>query len=407
MKRIVAFVLALLVSAATARAQSFRPPDPLAKPWVGAKMNLGPIYFAPTFELRDIGIDNNVFNDEANPKNDLTGTLGMRSLIGIHFGETFVLSIAQGSSYIYFRRYRSERSIDSTLNATLELRTRVIRPWIRFDTVKTSLRSGVEVDARAERKLPNFDFGVDFSNLYRMGVSAAARRSKLRYKDTEVFDSINLSEALDSQSDSVQGLLRYELTDLSDLLVGVDYVRDRFSKSPLRDNDSYYAYAGIRTKTGAMFTGSATVGYRQQKHNDPSIPSFKGVTANVDVSMIPNELFRVDLTGMRDLGYTYQLEYPYFIQNGGGISVTNRWSESFDIMATARATWLNYDKTMAGLSAPHTDRTLVFSIGPGYYIGGSGGMRLGVQYERAQRSSPISSRNYVTNRITTSYRLSF
>lgn len=407
MRRLALIVLALLVSATTARAQSFRPPDPLAKPWVGAKMNLGPIYFAPTFELRDIGRDNNVFNDESNPKSDLTGTLGMRSLIGLHFGEMFVLQITQGSSYIYFRRYRSERSIDSGLSATVELRTRVMRPWIRFDTVKTSLRSGVEVDARAERKLPNFDFGVDFSNLYRMGISAAARRSKLRYKDTEVFDSTNLSEALDSQTDSVQGLLRYELTDLSDLLVGVDYVRDRFTKSPLRDNDSYYAYAGIRTKTGATFTGSATVGFRQQKHNDPAIPNFKGVIANVDVSVIPNELFRIDLGGSRDLGYTYQLEYPYFIQNGGTFTITNRWSEHFDIIASGKATWLNYDKTMAGLSSPHTDRTVVFSVGPGYYVGGGGGMRLGIQYERAQRSSPIASRNYVTNRITTSYRLSF
>ena len=407
MSRVASLVAAVLWLAVPAAAQSFRPPDPASRPWETTQVKFGPLYFAPTFELTNVGVDNNVFNTETNQKNDLTGTLGMRSLIGLHFGDALAFQVVQDNRYIYFRRERSERSIDSGLTFVLEYRTRVFRPWVRWDKQKTSQRTGVEIDARAERKTPNFDFGADFTSSFRLGVSTAARRSKLRYADTEVFDSTNLSEVLDSQSDAYQGFLRYELTDLSDLIFGVDYARDRFTKSPLRDNDSYYYYGGIRTKQGATFVGSATVGYRQQRHKDPSVPDFTGLTANVDVSLVPNEFFRLDLNGGRDLGYSYQEQYPYFVQQTGGGTLTNRLAEHFDVVASARAIWLRYDETMAGLKDPHTDRTLVIGIGTGYYVGGGNGTRLGILFERAQRVSPIANRNYLTNRFSTNYRFSF
>lgn len=407
MSRIATFVAVALLLAVPAAAQSFRPPDPFSKPWETAQVKFGPIYVAPTFELRNVGVDDNVFNDPASPRNDLTGTLGMRSLVGLHFGDAVSFQIVQDNSYIYFRRYRSERSIDNGLSFVLEFRSRVFRPWVRFEKQKTSQRAGLEIDERAERKTPNFDFGVDVTSGFRLGASFAARRSKLRYADTEFYDLTNLSEALDSQSDAYQGFLRYELSDLSDFIVGVDYLRDRFTKSPLRDNDSFYYYAGVRTKTGATIVGSATAGIRQQKHTDPRVPDFKGIIADVDLALVPNEFVRLDLNGGRDLGYSYQEKYPYFVQQTGGGTLTNRFSDHLDVVASARATWLRYDETMAGLKDPRTDRTVVLGIGTGYFLGGGSGTRLGILFERAQRVSPIADRNYVTNRFSSNYRFSF
>lgn len=391
-----------------AAAQSFRPPDPLARPWSTAQINLGPVYFAPTFELSGVGIDNNVFNDEANPKSDLTGTLGMRSLVGIHFGEAIVLQVIQGNSYIWYRRYTSERSIDNNLGATLEWRTRFVRPWVRWERTKTSQRVGLEIDERAERKTPNFDFGADINAAFRLGVSFAGKRSRLRYKDTEVTsDGVNLSETLDNQSDSYQVFLRYQLTDFSDFVIGADYLRDRFSKSPLRDNDGLNYYAGLRMNQGAMFSGGATVGFRQQHHLDKSVPNFNGLTASIDLGVTPSEYLRLELGGGRDIGYSYQEQYPFFVQEGANATITNRFAEHVDLVASAKATWLHYNETITGLKDPHTDRTLVLGVGMGYFVGSGNGTRLGILFERAQRVSPIDARNYVTNRISSNYRFSF
>ena len=407
MRRVTSFVAIVLGLAVPASAQSFRPPDPLARPWAKAQLNLGPIYFAPTFELKDVGIESNVFNDDANPKSDLTGKLGLRSLIGVHFGEGLVFQVSQSNYYVYFRRYASERSIEADLGLTLEYRTRAFRPWIRWNRVKSAQRTGVEVDARAERKVPTFDLGADFTGTFRLGVSGAARRTRLQYADTEMYEGVNLAQTLNGQSDAVQGYLRYAMTDLSDFIVGTDYLRDRFYESTKRDNDSYYYYAGVQTKEGATFVGSATAGMRTQKHKDPTVPNFQGFIANIGVGVVPSEYLRIDLNGARDIGYSYQEKYPYFVEESAGATVTNRFAERMDLVLAARATWLRYNETIDGLKDPYTDRTVVLGIGTGFFLGGGTGARIGILFERWARVSPIADRNYVSNRISSSYRLSF
>lgn len=401
----IAFVL-LMAGASPAVAQTFRPPDPLARPWATAKMNIGPIYFAPTFELSNIGVDNNVFNQEDAPVSDITGTLGMRSLIGIRAGETFLLQVTQNNSYNYYRRYRSERSIDNNLTVVLEMRTRFFRPWARLSRMKSSQRMGFEIDERAERKTPVIDFGADINAAFRLGVSFAGRSGKLQFKDTETFNGQNLSEALDQKNDAYQGLLRYQLTELSELLIGADYTRDRFQKSPDRDNDSRYYYGGLRIKTGATFTGTATAGYREQIHRVSAVPDFKGVTADVQLTVAPSEAFKVDLTGTRDMGYSYLIEYPYIVEEGGSLQFTNRFSEHFDAVLLGRARSLIYDVTMTGEKKPLTERTYVGGLGAGYFPGG-GAMRIGFIFERWQRNSPTDGRSFRDNRLSSNYRLSF
>jgi len=407
MSRVASLVVIVLGLALPAAAQTFRPPDPLSRPWAAAQLNLGAFYFAPTFELRDVGVDSNVFNDDANPKSDLTGKLGLRSLIGVHFGEGLIFQVSQNNYYVYYRRYASERSIEADLGLTLEYRTRAFRPWVRWDRVKSAQRTGTEIDTRAERRVPVLDFGADFTGTFRLGLSTAARRSQLEYADHEEYDGTNLSETLNGQSSIVQGFLRYEMTDHSDLTGGLDYTQDVFDRSTVRGNDGYYQYAGIQTTTGATLAGSATVGFRQQHHNDPTVPDFKGIIANIGVGFIPSEYLRVDVDGRRDVGYSYQAKYPYFLEEGTGLSITNRFAERMDLVLSGRATWLKYDETMEGLKDPYTDRTVVPGIGTGFFAGGGFGSGVGILFERYARGSPIPDRNYVSTRFSSNYRFSF
>ncbi len=407
MSRIGQMAVVVVLIAAPVSAQSFRPPDPTSRPWATAKMNIGPIYFAPTFELSGVGVDKNVFNDEQFPKSDITGRLGMKSLIGVHFGESFVLQVTQNNTYSYYRRYRSERSIDSGLNFTLEYRTRFFRPWVRWDKVKTSQRLGFEIDARAERKTPVFDFGADVNAAFRLGVSVGAKRNRLRFKDTEEFRGQNLSQSLDQTSEAYQGFVRYQLTELSDLIGGGEYTKDRFPNSPDRDNDSRYYYGGLRIKSGATFTGTATVGYREQAHKKSAVPDFKGVTTDVVMSAAPSEAFKLDVTGNRDIGYSYLAEYPFLIEEGAMATITNRFAEHLDLVVSARGRWLRYDLTMTGAHQPRTETTSVFGLGSGYFVGGGTGTRLGLLYERWDRRSPVDGRSFHDNRFSTNYRFSF
>jgi hypothetical protein len=77
----VGLVLGLVASAA---AQGWTEPNPSADPWEKASMKLGPVFLAPKFELQNLGVDNNVFRDETNPKQDLTGTIDVATIFGAH-----------------------------------------------------------------------------------------------------------------------------------------------------------------------------------------------------------------------------------------------------------------------------------------------------------------------------------
>jgi hypothetical protein len=407
MSRIGKIAFVMLLAASPAFAQTFSPPDSKVRPWSTAKMNIGPIYFAPTFELSNLGVDNNVYNDEDNPVNDITGTLGMRSLVGVHYGESLILQVTQNNQYNYFRRERSERSIDNNLSVVLEMRTAFFRPWARWNRTKSSQRLGFEIDERAEKKTPVFDFGADINAAFRLGVSVAARRGRLRFKDTETYKGQNLSDVLDQQNDIYQGLLRYQLTEFSEIVVGGDYQRDRFSRAPERDNDSQYYYGGLRIKTGTIFTGNAMVGYRQQKHTITGVPDFSGVTADIALTAAPSEAFKLEIGGTRDVTYSYLPEYPFILDEGASAVLTNRFAQHFDWVGSARGRFLSYDKTVTGASKPIQERTYVLGLGTGYYIGGGTGARIGFMFERWQRTSPVDGRSFKDNRISSNYRFAF
>ena len=76
--------LLLLLVASPVAAQEWRPPDPKADPWRDARLRIGPIFLNPTFQIKDLGVDDNVFNDTpGGERQDLTGTLSMTSLVGL------------------------------------------------------------------------------------------------------------------------------------------------------------------------------------------------------------------------------------------------------------------------------------------------------------------------------------
>ena len=90
--------LALAPSPAAAQSDSDRP-----------SLRLGPVEFRPRLVFRDVGIDNNVFNEHTNPKRDFTLTASPDLEISTHPGR-LRLAYTSAADFVYFRKYTSERS---------------------------------------------------------------------------------------------------------------------------------------------------------------------------------------------------------------------------------------------------------------------------------------------------------
>jgi hypothetical protein len=402
----VAGIVLLLLSAGPVSAQDWKAPDPKAEPWRDAKLKIGPVFFNPTFQIKDFGVDDNVYNDPARPTQDLTGTLAMESLAGLHI-RALLVTVKQSNSYIWFRRERSERSIDGGLKAVAELRLGRIRPWATIERAKTHARGGYEIDARAGRDLPAYDFGSDIRFGWRLGASIGYRSQDVEYAEGETFDGTDLGAALNNTTDQLRGFARYELGTFTSLIAGAERSRERFVTNTLKNADALYYFGGLESSSDAPLGLNLRVGWKEQRHKDPSVPDFKGLVLRGGTTFTVGEFMRLSFDGMRDTGMSYDEVYPYFVEEGGGFNSYIRFAEHFDLKFDAKSSWLKYSKTVTGAEAARTDRTVVAGAEFGYFLGGISGTRVGIRYEYAERTSPIAQKNYVRSRFYSDFRLSF
>lgn len=400
-------VLLFGVAVGTASAQGWTPPDPKAEPWRDARLRLGPFFFNPTFQIKDFGVDDNVFNDVPGAeRRDLTGTLAMNSQAGLQV-KAFLLTADQANSYIWFRRYTSERSVDGALRLTGQLRLGVLRPWASWERAETHSRGGFEIDARAGRETPAWEVGTDLRLGWRLGATGSYRVRKLRYAEGEEFDGVDLREALDHKAEEFRGFGRLELTEFTHATAGVDYSRTRYTFTPIRDSDDRYYYAGVSSSADARLSLSLKAGWYEQKHTDPAVRGYRGLIANGSVGFILGDVMRVELAGDRGIGMSYEEIYPFYIEQGGSVRTTIRFTSYFDLKFDATGKWLRYKETVTEQDAPRLDRSAVLGGEFGYYLGGATGTRLGIRYEYAERVSPVDFRNYARSRFYSDFRLSF
>ncbi len=182
--------------------------------------------------------------------------------------------------------------------------------------------------------------------------------------------------------------------------------RDKFTTDHLRDGQTLWYFVGFRTHAAAALPGYFNIGIKEQRHTDPTVPNFRGLVMGSAVTVIAADRVKLDLTGRRDIAYSYDNAFPFYIEQGGGVTATGRLSTRFDVIAGAREEWLEYRQTVGTPVAPRTDRTLVTDIGFLYTMGG-GASHFGLTLEQTRRKSPLAQKNYRTRQVLSNVKFSF
>jgi hypothetical protein len=407
--RLMSVVCVMAALAQPAYGQVWAPPDP-AEPWTNAKMKMGPIFVAPSFDLRNVGIDNNVFRDETNPKQDLTATISVNTKFGAHF-KALSLIFNQDNRYLWFRRYTSERSIDGGLGGILELRTRPFRPWLSWSKAKTHERQGYEIDARAGRETPSLETGADVRFGPRTGMTMSIRQQETRYDEGEFFDEVDLKEALDNRVTfgHINGSWAY--TQFTNVVGGFEWTRQKFLLNPLRSNDQLSYFAGFEARGDTPVVGKLQIGFKEQRLDDPQLKDLKEVIVHGNLTTIAADRFQLVVTGDRDISFSYDDDFPFYIENGASLTVTTRVSTRLDLITGARAELLVYSenyKEGVHLLSSRKDLYTAASLGFLYKMGGTeSGSAFGLTLEQAQRASPIDGKDFNNRRVLTNIKLSF
>ena len=308
--RIAAFVIMISLHVLPATAQD--PPDAVAT----APIRVGPLGFGPRLAFTNIGIDTNVFNEAENPKQDFTLTASPGVELWLRTGKG-MLSAQGRMDLAYFAKYSDQTSVSSSVSGEYEYRFNRVRPLVSFTSLNSRGRPGYEIDARVRSHQDNILAGVDLRLAGKSYLQFDYRLESTLYTEDAVFDGQKLDRSLNRTVRAVEAVFRHKLTPMTTWVVEASSEQERFEFTTSRNSNSGRVSAGFELGRFALIRGSAFVGFRSLASADGgTIPSFRGVTADVDVSYTAPTQTRMSLQTRRDIQYSYDQASPYYVQTG-------------------------------------------------------------------------------------------
>jgi len=272
-------MFAVLLTAGTASAQvvSSQPVEDLRK---NARVHVGPFYFTPTVQLRDVGIDGNVFNGPDDPKSDVMFNLSPRTELWVPIARRALFSATGAADLVWYAKYRSERSVDPQLTGRVDVYLHRLTLFARNAYVNTRQRFNAEVDLRARHLENTTSAGASYRVSPKLSVEVAGRLAITRFDADAVFLGSNLRDTLNHTTTGVNVTARHRVTPLTTVVLDLERSGDRFPYDSHRNTDTLRILPGVEFKPRALIRGSAHVGFRRFTPADASaLSGYSGLVA--------------------------------------------------------------------------------------------------------------------------------
>ena len=389
-------LLAVLLTAAAvlpAAAQIAPPADP-DTPLIQA----GPVGISPTLLLRDVGRDENVFNDRVDPKGDFTFSLLPRAEL-LFKPRALRLSYVASTEYVYYRKYESERSTNLSSAVRADLSLGWFHPFVLASGTSTRQRLNQEVDVRARHHERVYEGGFGIRAGTRLTLGASARTTRLRF-DEALFRGENLTASFDSDRDAIDGSVGLQLTPFTSFTLVASREQQRFNIARERDSDSLRITPTFSFSPEAVLNGSIAIGYRKFSPRSSTIPGYAGFVATATIGTTLWNRHHLDMMFTRDVRYSYERDTPYYLATGGNVTMISQLGGPFDLRLTGAWQSLDYRGIRGGAIGEHpgTDTFTSYGGGLGYRIRDQ--LRLGFNTEWSGRDSQLSlDREYRNRRI--------
>jgi hypothetical protein len=366
-----------------------------------ARLRLGPVYVTPTLELRDIGVDTNVYNESSDdPIKDfvLTAVPVFVATVG---PPRAGLSIRSATSFVYFAQQASERSVNQDLTFTARGTFGRITPFAEFYYLNTRERVTFEVDARARRVEQRATGGVVFALTPKVSVDAHGEYWQNAFDSDFVYDTFGLAAELNRKSQMVGGSLGYKLTPLTSISVLGEAAEIRFKEATFRDTDTRLMSVAVDLNPRALIAGSARVGYQRFRPLNANVPAFDGLVGSAAVSYRLRSRTSLRFTFDRHTEFSYYVVEPYYVLDSYGVAVRRQVVPQWDVelnVSRGSHRYLRLLQVETDKEEGHREILLIGGVTLGYDIGPRTRMTVGVVYQD-RRSDFSDDRRYDGFRI--------
>ena len=299
-----------------------------------ARMRLGALYLTPSLTLDRLGVETNVFQSP-DPEQDFVVAASPRLDAGLALPRRAVLAASVTAGADYYARFSGERSINPDVSALLNVPAGRLRFFAGARYLNTRRRPEFELFLRARRVLDEMHGGVEVDLSRSFSVELRGLRERVRFDTDQYVAGSRLYPALNRDETSGAATLRWRRTALSTFTVDTEVRRVRFLRDPARDNDSVMARVGAEFHPRALVSGAGWVGMRRIDVLGPALPDQAGLIARADLSFFLGERTRLTFLAERDVRYSYEFNWPYYVLNLYGVRVERRLSGRLDLTGQA------------------------------------------------------------------------
>jgi hypothetical protein len=356
-------------------------------------LTFGPLRLTPSLVLKEMGVDDNVFNEPVNPKHDFTFTVTPQATVVFRV-RRLRLGYVTATDYVYYRTYRSERGTNVSSSARLDFDLGNLKPYATIQGLNSKSRVNTEIDARARHRDLQYGAGVAVKLASRTSLVINGSQGKISYEPDATFRGVELRRGFDGRKRTVEGGLAIILTPLTTFTMSVAREQQRFQLSPDRDSNSWRVSPTLTFSPTGLLRGSASVGYRRFHTLSPALPDYSGLVSLVTLGATIYGRHQVQALFSRDVQYSYDLTTDYYVGTGGTLIWTLAVVGPIDVRGTGGRYLMDYRG--GGAEKPGSDRTTIYGGGLGYRF--SNRARLGANVEWSRRDSIRSADRGFRNR---------
>jgi hypothetical protein len=372
-----------------------------AEPTSGV-LRLGPLRVAPGLTIREIGTDDNVFNESVDPKRDfvMAGTPDVSVFTRLRFVQ---ISAYAGSDMQYYQTYESERSIGHSLKGRVDLIAARLFPFFGAGQVHNRMRPNGEIDVRADIQNNELSGGLGYEVSANSQVFAAVIETDVDYQDA-FEDGVSLEQSLTHGGTEYMGGLKTALTPLLTMQLRGTLKKDKFKFEPTRNGETWSGTASFSFDRDAFINGIATFGYQDYQPDDPLVSEYRGLTASVALAYPLLEIGRFNLGYQHGIDYSFDVQEGYYVNNSFSLAYTQRLFGEVDLQVQGTRATFDYGQREGSQARQDTLDSVNGNLG--YNLRNRS--RVALNYEFTERESPaIAARNYVRRRIFLSWLVAF
>jgi hypothetical protein len=400
-RRAAMLMAALLVAAPSARAQGNVGAGPMTgtlaetEPTSGV-LTLGWVKIAPGMVIREIGRDDNVFNEPEEADRDEDFVAAVMPDVSMFSRLRFAkVSGYAGVDLTYYQKFESERSVGYLTRGRVDVLLSRLRPFVGVGRNQSRTRPNGEVDARANRIEEEISGGLAYDWGAYSAVYASAYRMGTSFKNA-LEDGVDLGQALSRDQYEYAGGFRTALTPLASLTLYGALREDRFQIDPLRDADSRSVNAKLTIGTEAVLSGTITAGFTDYTFADPLVEPYRGLTGSAGIIYPFLEVGRFGVTARRGVEFSFDVAEAYYVENSLNLSYNHRIRGAVDFQVGGSRSVFEYG--FRANSPAHNVNLDTATGSLGYNLRNRTRVSLNYEYSRRQ-STAFNDRNYERRRF--------